>query len=53
MNYNVNKYGYKVFLGLVIVLNYNSSPRASMSLLFLPADGCRTDSVVACFHYAQ
>lgn len=53
MNYNVNKYGYKGFLGLVIVLNYSSNPRAPMSLLFLPADGCGTGSIVACFHCAQ
>lgn len=40
MNYNVNKYGYKGFLGLVIVLNYSSGSK-------LPADKCRTGNVVA------
>ena len=34
MNYNVNKYGYRGFLGLVIVLNYSSGLGAVWLLFY-------------------
>ena len=42
MNYNVNKYSYRCFLGLVIVLNYSSSFRGYMSLVFLSIEKSKT-----------